>query len=371
MLKRTFILCCLFIGGLVVAVACSRKANTPGEVVPDPPEMPVKPGPRFPVDLALIYHGNGDRPEWNKDQLKPYVYRMQNGKLQWQFDGFLFLEITARIDGKFYDFGVAPAAGKMQWQWLLDRTFADGKGPDALEEVMDGLAKQGYRAPYKRKVIISIPNPVYGDTAWGILKGKKLDFKNNDDRIAASKWYMDQVLQIWNTKNYKYLDFAGFYWLSESVDYASDADVMKATSTYVRDKKKDFYWIPYYGAGRARDWRALGLDIAHQQPNYFFDLKSPYTILTGGISFAQQHQMALEMEFDDRLATDKGYMGKFYDYLNEYAKQGIFDTKPVAYYEGGGAWLRMSLNKDTAVQRAFNTLGDILARRKEKDITFQ
>ncbi|MDE5595604.1 MAG: DUF4855 domain-containing protein [Muribaculaceae bacterium] len=46
-------------------------------------------------DLALIYQGGSQRIPWTEDQIEPYVvHKFGNGKKDWLFDGFLFLEFA-------------------------------------------------------------------------------------------------------------------------------------------------------------------------------------------------------------------------------------------------------------------------------------
>ena len=46
-------------------------------------------------DLALIYQGGSQRIPWTEDQILPYVvHKFANGKKNWLFDGFLFLEFA-------------------------------------------------------------------------------------------------------------------------------------------------------------------------------------------------------------------------------------------------------------------------------------
>ena len=329
----------------------------------------VKDSLRFPIDMALIYHGGSGRNAWTQDQLSPYVYREKDGELEWLFDGYLFLEIFTQTNEISYSFVVdRNPANKLEWQRLLTRSFNSDTGPDALNQLLDNLSEEGHVPPYRRKVVISIPNPVYGDENWGSLDNKKLDFNNLEDRMTAATWYVEQVLEIWEKENYEHLQLAGFYWVSESVRSDSDAEVLQAMSSYLDEKDYDFYTIPFYRSQRAEDWKELGFDIAYQQPNYFFDLDTPYSTLTGALDFAREHEMTLEMEFDGRLISQEAYMKRFYDYLNEFEKEGVWDDKPVAYYEGGGAWLQMSQSQDPEVKKAYDALGDILAKRKKKGV---
>ena len=83
------------------------------------------------------------------------------------------------------------------------------------------------------------------------------------------------------------------------------------------------------------------------------------------INTAEKYDMSLEMEFDDNVSKPL-YRDKFYTYLREFEKSGAWDKFPVAYYEGGGAWLRMSQSSDPEMQKMVKAMGDILVKRKEK-----
>lgn len=349
----------LLLLGLLFFVQCNKNFSSSNSLHSEKDSL------KYPIDLALIYHGGTQRIMWDKNQMKPYVYRMKNGQLQWLFDGFLFLEITTKMYGKTYSFVVNDnPANKALWEGLLTRTFAEGHGPGGLNQLLDSLVKKGHIPLYRRKVVISIPNPVYGNKNWGTLNNKKLDFTQDKDRIQAAIWFIDQVLKTWKDNHYSHLELAGFYWVRESVANQSSASVINAVSEYLHVKGFNFYWIPYNGAGRAGDWDTLGFDVAYQQPNYFFNLATPYSVLTDALGFAKDHNMELEMEFDGRLIDQEKYRKRFFDYLDEFKKAGVWKNRKVAYYEGGGAWLKMSQSEDTAVQRAYNTLGDILVERK-------
>ena len=135
------------------------------------------------------------------------------------------------MTGVLRDAGVS--AGKEQWQELIDYYFTKGNCADALEQaVKEATARLG-KAPCKRRVIIMIPDPIihrhYIDTTttttyWGELGGRRLDFNSNEDRVAACRWYIDQVRARFAQGDYKYIDLAGFYWIREIAAQPHDTE---------------------------------------------------------------------------------------------------------------------------------------------------
>lgn len=325
-----------------------------------------------PTDLMLIYHGYETRPEWKSNDLKPYIYREKDGKTEWLFDGFLFLELFAKMDGKSYAFEYAvedrgfTAPSKKVMDWLLDVTFAQDRGPDGLEQALGELAEKGIYPPYKRKVVFCIPTPQVHANEWGEVNGRMLDFRNQDDRVEGAKWYIDQILKRWNERDYKNLDFGGFYWLNEAImSENDDAYVIRKVKDYLDEKKLELCWVPYYGAEGATTWKETGINYVYHQPNYFFNLKTPLSFVTHSIEIAKNNGGFMEMEFDDNVAQE-GFRQKYYDYINEFQKAGVWETMPVAYYEGGGAWLRMATSEDEHMRKMYDDLCDIVVKREGK-----
>lgn len=316
-------------------------------------------------DMVLIYHGGIQRLAWSSDQLKPYLYRERSGKTEWLFDKFLFLEIFDNIQKYNYDPGFGyKTAGKEQWQWLLNRYFALQKGPDALEFLLDSLSKQGKTPIRQREVVISIPCPVNGFTEWGELNGKKMNFNNPEDQEKAACWFIDEAIKKWNEKNYKHIKLSGFYWVHE--DAAQSSEAIAFVRKYLEKKNYQLLWIPYWGAEGKGGWQKLGFDFAWQQPNYFFETTIPKQRLTDACSFAKEHRMGLEMEFDERVSKSE-FRERFYDYVNSFKENHVWSLCPVAYYEGGGAWLQMVNSSDPEMKKMVDILGDIIVERQLKE----
>ena len=196
-------------------------------------------------------------------------------------------------------------------------------------------------------------------------------FRNNGGNV---EWLFDGFLfleiyarTIWKKKKYKYLNLSGFYWVHEQIDKQYGDDVLvKEVQAYLNKLGYPLIWIPYNGApGVDENWKSLGFDIAYQQPNYFFGENTSIDLMHSAINTAEKYDMSLEMEFDDNVSKPL-YRDKFYTYLREFEKSGAWDKFPVAYYEGGGAWLRMSQSSDPEMQKMVKAMGDILVKRKEK-----
>jgi hypothetical protein len=315
-------------------------------------------------DLVLIYDGSTHRSPWTKDRIKPYVYRANNGKFDWLFDGYLFLEIFDTKRNIAYDPGFKyNAAAKPDFQSILDTYFSRTTSFGALESVLDSLAKAGKIAQRKRKVVIGIVVPRKDFTEWGSVDNKKLDFNSMNDIATAVQWYIDASLKMWKKANYKHLELGGFYWVSEEA--GTYADAIKMTGRYLDKLGYPFYWIPYYNAPGAAKWKENGFKYAYYQPNYFFSLKIPYERLADACSFARKNGLSMEMEFDDNIISDTTFRKRFDDYVKVFTEQHVWDSQ-VAYYEGGGAWEMMSRSKDAEIKKRFELFGDIIAKRQRE-----
>lgn len=315
-------------------------------------------------DLVLIYDGSTHRLPWTTDRIKPYIYRANNGKFDWLFDGYLFLEIFDTKRNIAYDPGFKyNAAARSDFQSILDTYFNPTTSFGALESVLDSLAKEGKIAQRKRKVVIGIVVPRKDFAEWGAVNNKTLDFKSMNDIATAVQWYIDESLKMWKKADYKHLELGGFYWVSEEAGIYQDA--IKTTGRYLDKIGLPFYWIPYYNAPGAAKWKENGFTYAYYQPNYFFSLKIPYGRLADACSFARKNGLSMEMEFDDNIISDTAFRKRFDDYVKVFTEQHAWDS-PVAYYEGGGAWEMMSRSKDAEIKKRFELFGDIIAKRQRE-----
>lgn len=316
-------------------------------------------------DMVLIYDGGDHRTVvWDEKMFEPYVSIESDdpSKRRWLFDGFLYLEIFSTTHQFASGYGRAPAR-KTEWIGLMDTYLTEGKSMMALDATIE---KVKGKAPDhgKRKIVISLPEPIPNQKDWGQLNGKAMDFSIQQDRIDAVEWYIDYLIEEFAKAEFKNLQLAGFYWVAET---ASDTrTILSHVSNYIKEKDLRFYWIPYLGANGAGEWASLGFDKAYQQPNYFFSQETPEWIMENACEFAKQHNMDMEFEFDGRATTaGGGWSDRFMKYVEAFTRHGVFENKDVAYYEGGNG---MYLLKNGSAEdlELYKILTEIIADRQEK-----
>jgi hypothetical protein len=327
------------------------------------PESPV--GKTDIRDLVLIYDSYGThRPEWNENRFEPYVFKKQdNGDYDWIFDGFLFIEFT---DGN-YDFcgdgyGHKPAR-KTEWTKLVEHClFRENLSVQALDNVVE---KAKTKAPNHglRKVVLTMPEPVKGQTDWGEIDGKSLTFDNDADRIAAAKWYIDFAISEYKAASYNNLQLAGFYWVSEAV--SNSRTIVRAVADYIHTKGLNFYWIPYFNADGYSQWADFGFDEAWLQPNYFFNNTIPLSRLDNACSLANKYKMSNEFEFDSDALWGRDKRQRMLDYIDAFERNNVFRDKNISYYEGGVGLYQMfhGLPQDLEL---YNLFTDILIDRQKR-----
>ncbi|WP_294082259.1 DUF4855 domain-containing protein [Proteiniphilum sp. UBA5384] len=323
-----------------------------------------------PNDLVLIYDGGAHRNiKWDKSHFAPYIFTEKEGESNLLFDGFLFLEIKDGNGRGFASGYEKAAARKIEWEKLLENFFIKNNAIHALNEQIDELVKSRIidGTIEKRKVILSIPEPIPNQKDWGELKNQKMDFSNRKDRLAACEWYIEYAEQLFKKANLKHVELVGFYWLAEEA--TNSRDLAKYVANYIYKKGYDFYWIPYFNSDGYEEWQTLGFNQIYYQPNYFFNESVPYSQLEKACQRAKDNFMHMEIEFDERVLASSGWGYRLSDYLDVFTKYGVFDTLKVAYYQGGDAFYQLSQSKDPEDQQLYNRLTDIIIKRQ--DVNFK
>jgi len=116
-----------------------------------------------------------------------------------------------------------------------------------------------------------------------------MDFAKGADRVAACKWYIDQVRRRFDEGNYQYVELAGFYPISEEIVTPGDGychelkkseEVIPQVAEYLHSINQSFCWIPYNRAAGYTKWKEMGIDYAYMQPNHYWDDKGAQAAVT-------------------------------------------------------------------------------------------
>jgi hypothetical protein len=316
-------------------------------------------------DLVLIYQGGTHRLDWTQEDFEPYVvHEDAQGNRNWFFDGFLFLEFK---DGKGRCFASRYeklGARKTEWIWLMDRIFEKERALSALNATIQQQIDVLGAPPHKHQVVLGLPEPIPDQKDWGQIEGSALDFSNEKDKFSACRWYIDEISARFKSADFKNLELAGFYWISE--DIVTSKALTIPIGDYIRQQNRQFYWIPYWSATGFSDWKALGFDVAYLQPNHFFTPKIPDQRLDDACQLAHTNHMGMEVEFDaDALADQKNSSReRLVAYLDHFEKNGVFDQSAIAYYEGGGAIIRFAKSKNPDDKALMDRLANLVQQRQ-------
>ena len=316
-------------------------------------------------DMALIYQGGSHRLDWTADEFRPYVvHRFADGTKDWLFDGFLFLEFK-NGSGRHYTVGYEKLnARKGEWAWLLDRIFEEGKSLSALDQcITEEIAELG-KPGFKHQIVLGLPEAIRDQKDWGELNGRAMDFSKEEDQLAVTKWYIDELVKRFKAAKYRNLELSGFYWVAETNNYCGQLTV--PISEYIHSLGKLFYWIPYWQSKGAEDWKALGFDVAYQQPNHFFNHSIPDSRLDDACAFARKHGMAMEFEFDEKASADRPNTSydRMVAYIDRFEKNDVFNSSAIAYYCGNRGVLTLDESKNPKDKAVMDRLARLIRMRR-------
>lgn len=319
-------------------------------------------------DMVLIYEGGAHRNiKWDKDHFAPYVsLQNEEGTKDWLFDGFLFLEIHDGTRG-FASGYKSLATRKVEWTNLIDTYFREGNAIMALnDQISEVLENSSTKKFTKRKVVITVPEPIPNQTDWGEIDGKALDFSKQEDRMEAIKWFIDYAIESFNKANPMHLELAGFYWVAEEA--SNSRDLVEHVAEYTNENGHRLYWIPYFTSDGYNEWEELGFDQAFYQPNYFFSEERPISQIKKACVDALKYGMSMEMEFDDRALAKHGWGYRMKDYIRIFDQFSVWDTMEVAYYQGGDAFYKLYHSDNPEDNAVYMQLANIIAKRQREGL---
>ena len=294
-------------------------------------------------NMMLAYtDGHGDLGTWTASDFAPMVAdeTPSGTPKSWMFDAVLFLP---------YPNGYFPTSSSA-WSGYIQNLFTPNIQLSALNQAV-GAAKKALNDPtYKEKVIIAIPETDADPSNFGPVTpgGPSLDFNQYDhgahqaylDKVKAIRWYVQQVMDAWNSANFSNLQLTGFYWFQESLDTTEsyDAQLVQSASQIVHENHQLFYWIPYYGAYGITQWKQLGFDAVMIQPNVSFNWSmNPEQRFSEVAALAKQYGTGMEIEAhwdvtSPTLSLATTAQNRYFDYFTAANVFGMPHNTLFSYY---------------------------------------
>ena len=377
----------------------------------------------FFAQTALIYGGGPRNPKyWTPERMRTHVSWTdpETGEEKWLFDAFLMLEMRTPSNNPPH----ALAIGIKDWsdpsiamlsanqkdasEWL-DYWFLENNGFRALDAVVAEVTSRIGPPPVTPKVIVMMPDipaherynvPGSSTKYWGSVDGRELDFNSAADRVAAYRWYVDEVRARFAEADFQNIELGGFYIMSEELpstrsgiggnggDYVNGVmldgwevfakawdDVFPAVSDYIHLFNEAVVWIPYRRAAGFRYWKDFGIDYAYMQPNRFWDSKG-VNPMASFFSDIATYKLLMELEIDDRVmvnpvdASDSSYnegetyetyRARWREYVDGMKNAKVYGNKQLAYYMGSDSFNHLLQSKVPEEQALINELCRLIA----------
>ena len=317
-------------------------------------------------DYAIMYFGASHRKKWTVDEIAPLVtHTFADGHTEWFFPAFLYTEFAH--NGARLAHGYAKRDGvKSDWEWYSNVFFQPDRGFKQLDLCIEQKKKLLGDPKFKHRVMIALPSPIEGQTNWGKIGNKTMDFNKKKDRIQAVKWFIDLIVENFKNARYANLQLEGFTWRDES--FSRCKEILPEISKYVHKKGIRLYWGPYNNAPGRFQWKELGFDIAYLQPNYYFKLKYADEHVDKVCNDAKEHGMGLVFEINDKFMTEREtYMPRAYKYLEAFERNGVLPDKAIAYYHDNATFLKMSQSSDPRDREFMEKIATIVCSRNKNN----
>ena len=323
--------------------------------------------------------------KWDKERFAPHVSYTDADGSHWLFEAFLSITGTDP-DGKTFciNNNGSQSADKTSWENLVQYWAGPEGAFRALDEAIADAARETGTAPSKRYAVMMMPDPImferFSDknspTAyWGALDGNLLDFSKSDDQIEALKWYIDHVREEFAKRDYKYLELAGFYIISEELvaqpggwnyDQKRWDQILPVIGGYLDCRNEGLYWIPYMGADGTDIWRNLGITYSWLQPNYYWDSGKD---IDASVRRIKDLGMGIELEFEYSMVEEvmktpgilgpdgqgryvfslsdvPALRGRFREYMSAFKDAGLYGKERIALYSGSNALYQLATSKE-------------------------
>lgn len=243
---------------------------------------------------------------WTAPQLEPYTSYILNGiSIDAMFGGLIFNPISTRENHYIYPlyatFG--DFADKVDWQLAIDNLFE--KNLNLHAAALSGR---------KLDIWVVLPYPLPFQTNFGKINIESLNFEQENDRLTALKWWVDNFHERWKQEIYLHttLTFRGFMWQRDVIN-DQDISLVKNINEYIHQLNLLTMWLPNYGSNNVIEWQDLGFNVSCLNPNYYGNTNCDYNWINHAAEFAKAYHTGMQIYYG------KGHLfndSHLVDYLN-------------------------------------------------------
>ncbi|MFI5250973.1 MAG: DUF4855 domain-containing protein [Bacteroidota bacterium] len=296
------------------------------------------------------------------DALNPYVGYWKDGAFQdWYFDTFVFTTIF-HPGLKGFPFDMTYDGWMKYSELVFDRYYeplkehwrdtSEGLVP-LLEKKVEEVGAELKDDATKRGVIFMIPyNEIGHEHIPPSFFNKKLnvtyDLKTTDGTFDLIKWYIDYMVEKWNTLNPKRLVLKGFYWAHEGIppDSIKEVETVARVSDYLHNKNLSFYFSPYIRMGTippsvdATDETLRRFDCVWVQPGFWSPgYYSPKNTLADSVRLKAAADLATRMNFGINMEWHGNENSTYFRYISYGYQSGFVQASHLFYEENGKVWV--------------------------------
>lgn len=258
---------------------------------------------------------------WSSEDLKPYQYYLINGEaVDTMFKGLIFNYVSGRKNyfttPMWADFG--KSAEKFDWFLILNSLFLKNYNFDA--------AANNTKYGEKTDIWVTLPYPILTQTRFGMVEDVLLNFKHEEHREKAVKWWINKFLEKWEeaTHLHEKLAFKGFVWPRASID-GRDESLVKKVTGYIREKGKLSLWLQQYGSTGCVEWSAFGFDAACTHPNFYGVTGPDFSWIANSTVFAKYYHLGMQISFGKGILFKENHLLDYLNYgvYNDYMDQSL------------------------------------------------
>lgn len=258
---------------------------------------------------------------WTKEALLPYQSYLEYGHVVDRlFKGLIFNSVSGRenhfLNPMYADFG--NLAEKKDWDMALRRLFSKDCNFDA--------AAFNTHHGTKTDIWVTLPYPMQTQTEFGKVKDHDLNFRVEQYRFSALKWWIKKFLKKWERSSHLHekLSFKGFVWPRASID-SGDEDLVQKVTAYIRNNGLLSLWLQQYGSAGCIKWKEYGFDASCTHPNFYGKTWPDYTWIPNTTVFAKYYHVGMQIVFGKGVLYQDNHLQDYLNYgvYNEYMNDSL------------------------------------------------